>query len=279
MAATLFVVATPIGNLEDMTYRAVRVLGEVALIAAEDTRHARKLLAHYGIDRPLLSLHEHNESQRIESLLDRLEGGADVALISDAGTPLISDPGFPLVRAARQRGITVSPVPGPSSVTAALSAAGLPTDRFVFEGFLPAKPAGRRKRLEALAGEPRTLVLLESAHRIRHALADLVTVFGAQREAVLARELTKRFETIRADLLGSLQAWLEQDPNQCKGEFVVLLAGAPMPAATDGDEVERVLSVLLAQLPVSQAAALAAELTGAPRNRLYRRALALSGAR
>lgn len=277
MTATLFVVATPIGNLEDMTYRAVRVLREADLIAAEDTRHARKLLDHYGIDRPLLSLHEHNEEQRVEQLLGRLERGETVALISDAGTPLISDPGFQLVRAARRRDAVVSPVPGASSVTAALSVAGLPTDRFVYEGFLPAKPAGRRRRLEALRTETRTLVLLESSHRIRQALADLVTVFGEDREAALARELTKRFETVRTAALGDLAEWLQVDANQCKGEFVIVVAGAPAEVNRAEDaEVDRILALLAAELPVKQAAGLAAGITGAPRNRLYQRAIELT---
>ncbi|MBA1146110.1 16S rRNA (cytidine(1402)-2'-O)-methyltransferase [Ectothiorhodospiraceae bacterium WFHF3C12] len=277
MAATLYVVATPIGNLEDMTYRAVRILREVDLVAVEDTRHARKLLEHYGIDRPLLSLHEHNEAQRLEPVLSRLEGGASIAVISDAGTPLISDPGFQLVREARRRGIAVSPVPGASAITAALSVAGLPTDRFVYEGFLPAKPAARRRRLEQLVTEPRTLVLLESSHRIRQALADLVGVFGEAREAVLARELTKRFETLANAGLGELEDWLRTDPNQCKGEFVILVGGAPASERrADEAEVDRILALLVASLPVKQAAALASGITGEPRNRLYKRALELA---
>lgn len=277
MAATLYVVATPIGNLEDMTYRAVRILREVDLVAVEDTRHARKLLEHYGIDRPLLSLHEHNEAQRLEPVLSRLEGGASIAVISDAGTPLISDPGFQLVREARRRGIAVSPVPGASAITAALSVAGLPTDRFVYEGFLPAKPAARRRRLEQLVTEPRTLVLLESSHRIRQALADLVGVFGEAREAVLARELTKRFETLANAGLSELEDWLRTDPNQCKGEFVILVGGAPASERrADEAEVDRILALLVASLPVKQAAALASGITGEPRNRLYKRALELA---
>lgn len=278
MVATLYVLATPIGNLEDMTFRGVRVLKEVDLIAVEDTRHARKLLAHYGIDRPLLSLHEHNEEQRIGRILERLEAGGAVALISDAGTPLISDPGFPLVREARRRGLTVSPVPGASSITAALSVAGLPTDRFVYEGFLPAKPAGRRKRLETLKDEPRSLVVLESSHRIRQALADLAAVLGSDREVTLARELTKHYETVRLAPLGELVAWLDRDPDQCRGEFVLVIAGAPVSTGdADSDEVDRVLGVLAAELPVKQAAAMAARLTGHPRNALYQRALELAG--
>jgi len=278
MTATLYIVATPIGNLEDMTHRAVRVLGEVDRIAVEDTRHARKLLAHYGIERPLLSLHEHNEEQRVDTLLAQVEAGGSVALISDAGTPLISDPGYRLVREARRRGLNVSPIPGPSSIAAALSVAGLPTDRFVFEGFLPAKPAARRKRLEVLRDEPRTLVVLESSHRILAALSDLVSVLGGEREAALARELTKRYETVRMADLAALQAWLEAEPDQCRGEFVLVVGGAPEPLPDDDAEAEtdRILATLVAELPVKQAAVLASRLTGYPRNALYQRALELA---
>lgn len=277
MTATLYILATPIGNLEDISYRAVRVLQSVDRIAVEDTRHARKLLDHYGIDRPLVSLHEHNELQRLEPLLARLERGESLALISDAGTPLISDPGFPLVREARRRGINVSPVPGASSITAALSVAGLPTDRFVYEGFLPAKPSARRKRLEALRGDTRTLVVLESSHRIEAALADLVSVFGGARECALARELTKHFETVRTGPLELLASCLADEPDQRKGEFVLVIAGAaPETTEAEAAETERMLAVLVSELPVKQAAGLVARLTGEPRNALYQRALELA---
>ena len=224
--AGLYVVATPIGNLQDISLRALRVLGEVDCIAAEDTRHSARLLQHYDLRTPLVALHEHNEERATPALLARIAAGESVALVSDAGTPLISDPGYRLVVAAREQGLPVFVVPGPSAVTAALSVAGLPSDRFVFEGFLPAKAAARRNRLQQLAGETRTLVLFESSHRIEAAVADLAAVFGAQRRAVLCRELTKQFETVHGDELGRLGEWLAADPNQRKGEFVVLVAGA-----------------------------------------------------
>jgi 16S rRNA (cytidine1402-2'-O)-methyltransferase len=271
----LYVVATPIGNRADITQRALQVLGAVARVLAEDTRHSGALLRALGIPTPLLSVHEHNEQAQVDGLLARLRAGEDLALISDAGTPLISDPGYRLVRAARQAGVTVVPVPGPSALIAALSVAGLPTDRFVFEGFLPAKSAGRRARLQALAVEPRTLVFYEASHRIQECLADLAAVFGAEREAVIARELTKTFEQVQSGTLAELGAWLAADPNRLRGEFVVLVAGAVEPAETDiGPEAQRVLAILLRELPVKQAAALAAEITGARRNALYQLALA-----
>lgn len=278
-AGVLYIVATPIGNLDDITRRAIQILGEVDLIAAEDTRHSLKLLQNFGLRAPLLSLHEHNEEQQLERVLQALDAGQSVALISDAGTPLVSDPGFRLVREARRRDVLVRPIPGPSSVIAALSVAGLPTDRFVFEGFLPAKPAARRERLRALRDEPRTLVFFESTHRIVEAVADMAGAFGAGREAVVARELTKTFETVHGAPLGELQAWLVADANQQRGEFVVLVAGAPRSEiGADEAEAQRVLGVLLAELPVKQAAKLAAELTGLPRNRMYALALDLDKA-
>lgn len=269
---TLYIVATPIGNLEDMSARARRVLGEVDLIAAEDTRHSGKLLQHFGITTPLLSLHEHNETQRVQRLLEELRSGRSVALISDAGTPLISDPGYELVRAAHAAGITVSPVPGPSALTAALSAAGLPTDRFVFEGFLPARGAARRARLEALAGEPRTLVFYESVHRLADSLDDMRSVLGAARHAVLAREISKLHEAFHAGTLQDLAGWARTKAFPGRGEFVLLVAGAEA-SRRDESEILRVLDILLAELPVRQAAALAAKLTGEKKNRLYQLAL------
>lgn len=272
----LYIVATPIGNLDDITQRALRLLGEADLVAAEDTRHSMKLLQHFGIRAQLVSLHEHNEERHMEKVLAPLAEGKTVALISDAGTPLISDPGFRLVREARRRGFSVRPVPGASSVIAALSVAGLPTDRFAFEGFLPAKAAARRERLSGLREDVRTLVFLESPHRILDTVDDLTTVFGPEREAVVARELTKTFETVHGAPLGELREWLREDPNQQRGEFVLLVAGASASAAEPEQvEAERVLEVLLAELPVKQAAKLAAELTGLPRNRLYSLALEL----
>ena len=268
-AGTLHVVATPIGNLGDLSPRALEVLRAVAAVCAEDTRHTRRLLAHFGIERPLLAVHEHNEDDVAGKLVERLLAGESLALVSDAGTPLVSDPGFRLVRAARAAGIAVSPVPGACAFVAALSVAGLASDRFVFEGFLPAKAAARRERLASLAGETRTLVFYESAHRIEDALADCVVVFGAERPAVLARELTKLFETVLDGTLGELQAKVQADPDQRKGEFVLLVQGAGEDAEAKVAEGRRLYAKLCEHLKPSQAAKLAAELSGAPRKALY----------
>lgn len=274
----LYVVATPIGNLADISARAREVLAAVEVVAAEDTRHSGTLLSHLGIRTPLISLHDHNEAQRAPLLVARLQAGESVALISDAGTPLISDPGFDLVRAARAAGIVVTPVPGASALVAALSVSGLPTDRFVFEGFLPAKQVARRERLAALAAEPRTLVFYESVHRLQESLADMAAAFGAERRAVLARELTKLHEGVHDAPLQELLEWAGSDPAAAKGEVVLMVAGAAVAegAALDA-EAERVLKLLLAELPVKQAAALAAGITGLNKNPLYERALELSG--
>jgi 16S rRNA (cytidine1402-2'-O)-methyltransferase len=275
---TLYIVATPIGNLEDISHRALQVLAAVDRIAAEDTRHSQRLLGHYGIRTPLLALHEHNERQKVDGLLAELEQGLSLALISDAGTPLISDPGFPLVRGARARGIRVVPVPGCNAAICALSAAGLPTDRFVFEGFLPAREGQRENRLRELAEEPRSLVFYESSHRILDSLASMAAVFGASRRAVVARELTKTFETIRDGTLAELLDWMRADAQQQKGEFVVVVEGAPARDAEALDAAtERVLATLLEELSVKQSAALAARLTGVAKKRLYERALELRG--
>ena len=268
-AGTLWVVATPIGNLEDLSRRAQRVLREVALIAAEDTRHSKQLLAAFGIGTPLTAVHEHNEREAIGPLLEKLRIGQDVALISDAGTPLISDPGFRLVRAARDSGIGVGVVPGPSAAIAALSIAGLPSDRFVFEGFLPAKAAARRARLRELQREPRTLVFYESAHRVRDCCGDLRDIFGAQREARLLRELTKLHETVLGETLEAICAQLEEDANQCRGEFVLVIAGADEQIDDKVAEGHRVYALLREELPPAQAAKLAAAISGAPRRALY----------
>jgi len=271
----LYVVATPIGNLEDLSPRAVRVLREVDLVAAEDTRHTRALLSHFGVSTALMALHDHNERRVLEGLLGRLAQGDSVALVSDAGTPLISDPGFPLVRAARERGVRVCPVPGPSALLCALSAAGLPTDRFVFEGFLPRTADKRRARLEELAAESRTLVFYESSHRVLATLRDLAGQFGPGRPAVLARELTKLHETLVLASLGELEALVETDEDQRRGEIVLVVGGAeavdPVSRAAD---VRRVLRVLAEELPLRQACALAARITGESKNDLYRLALA-----
>ncbi|MFC4819443.1 16S rRNA (cytidine(1402)-2'-O)-methyltransferase [Dokdonella ginsengisoli] len=266
----LWIVATPIGNLDDLSPRARQTLREVGLIAAEDTRHSAPLLAQAGTQPRVLALHEHNEHEQAARIVEHLRGGGDAALISDAGTPLVSDPGYRLVRAARAAGCEVSPVPGPCAAIAALSVAGLPSDRFVFEGFLPAKAAARRERLQALAAETRTLIFYESSHRIVESLADLRGAFGDAREAVLARELTKLFETVIAAPLGELAARVEADANQQRGEFVVLVAGA---SGEDADaqlaEGRRVFALLREELPPARAAKLAAAITGAPRKRLY----------
>ena len=277
-AGTLYVVATPIGNLEDMTPRAIRILSEVDLIAAEDTRHSGKLLKHFGIEAKTEALHEHNERSQVPRLIDILQAGKSIAFITDAGTPLVSDPGFHLVRSARQAGLTVIPVPGACAAIAALSAAGLPSDRFVFEGFPPAKSAARRAVFEKLHEEARTLIFYESPHRILESLKEMTEIFGPEREAVLARELTKQFETVRSGTLTELSEWVNRDPHQQLGEFVILIHGVPRAEREAVDEdAERVLRILLEELPVSQAAALAAKITGLKKNRLYEYELNLKG--
>ncbi|QDH70964.1 16S rRNA (cytidine(1402)-2'-O)-methyltransferase [Marilutibacter alkalisoli] len=269
MSATLYIVATPIGHLGDMSPRALDTLRGAAAVCAEDTRHTRQLLAHFGIERPLLALHQHNEDAQVAQLVQRLLAGESLALVSDAGTPLVSDPGFRLVRAARAAGIPVSPVPGACAAIAALSVAGLASDRFAFEGFLPAKAGARRERLARLASEPRTLIFYESAHRIEESLADMVTAFGTDRPAVLARELTKLFETVLDGSLGELRERVAADPNQRKGEFVLIVEGAGDDADAKIIEGRRLYAKLAEHLPPSTAAKLAAELSGAPRKALY----------
>jgi 16S rRNA (cytidine1402-2'-O)-methyltransferase len=269
VAGTLYVVATPIGNLADLSARAREVLGTVAAICAEDTRHTRSLLAAHGLERPLLALHEHNEAEQAWKLVERLRAGESLALVSDAGTPLVSDPGYRHVREARAAGIAVSPIPGACAAIAALSVAGIPSDRFCFEGFLPAKSSARRERLAALAREPRTLVFYESSHRIEESLADLAEVFGPAREAVLARELTKLFETVLGDSLESLLQQVRADENQRKGEFVLVVRGAEDDGSAALLEGRRLYAKLKESLPPSKAAKLAAELSGAPRKALY----------
>jgi 16S rRNA (cytidine1402-2'-O)-methyltransferase len=268
-AGTLFIVATPIGNLADLSPRALETLRAVSTVCAEDTRHTRQLLAHFGIDRPLLALHEHNEETVAARVVERIAAGESLALVSDAGTPLVSDPGFRLVRAARAAGLRVSPVPGACAAIAALSVAGLPSDRFAFEGFLPAKSAARRERLSRLASETHTLVFYESSHRIDESLADMRATFGDAREAVIARELTKLFETVSGGTLAELHAAVQADPNQRKGEFVVMVHGAGDDADARLVEGQRICAMLGQHLPPSTAARLAAEISGAPRKALY----------
>lgn len=274
-AGTLYVVATPIGNLEDISARALRVLSGVALIAAEDTRHSARLLQHFGIATPLAACHEHNERDEGDRFIKRLLAGEDVALISDAGTPLISDPGYHLVRQARAAGIKVAPLPGACALVAALCAAGLPSDRFIFEGFLPAKQVARRTRLEHLREEPRTLIFYEAPHRILDSLSDMEEVFGADRPAVLGRELTKAFETLKGLPLAELRAWVASDSNQQRGECVLVVGGWQAPQGEEAVDANtlRVLRLLLAELPVKRAAAVAAEITGVRKNVLYQLAL------
>lgn len=276
-AGHLYVVATPIGNLDDISPRAVDVLKSVDLVLAEDTRHSARLLSRFGIDSKVRAFHEHNERQLSESVITSLAEGRDAALISDAGTPLISDPGFHLVRLAHERGVRVIPIPGPSAVVAALSAAGLPTDRFLFEGFLPSRREARRRRLEDLAGVTHTLVILESTHRVAATLEDLAEIFGADRPGAVAKELTKVHETVRTDRLAALNAWLGEQPDRQKGEFVIVVAGAPEADAGAPEAHRALLEALLEELPLKTAVRLAARLSGASKNRLYALALELNG--
>lgn len=274
-AGSLYVVATPIGNLDDISARALKILREVALIAAEDTRHSARLMQHFGISTPLAACHEHNERDEGSRFITRLLAGDNVALISDAGTPLISDPGYHLVRQARAAGIAVVPVPGACALIAALSAAGLPSDRFIFEGFLPAKSVGRKARLQAVKEEPRTLIFYEAPHRILECLQDMEEVFGGERQALLAREITKAFETLKGLPLTELREFVESDSNQQRGECVVLVAGWTAPESEDAvsSEAMRVLNLLLEEMPLKRAAALAAQITGERKNVLYQVAL------
>jgi 16S rRNA (cytidine1402-2'-O)-methyltransferase len=267
-AGILYVVATPIGNLADLSARAAAVLENVDLVAAEDTRRAGKLLQHLGLDKKLNSLHEHNEALETPKLLAELATGRKIALISDAGTPLISDPGLHLVARAKDAGITVVSVPGPSAVTAALSVAGLATDRFVFEGFLPRRAGQRRRRLEQLAAEPRTMVFFEAVHRIEAAMTDLVASFGAERKATLARELTKLHEQVVTGSLAQLTAMLGSDV-PLLGEFVVVVAGAPTEIQADDSETLRIYKLLSDELPPDRAVALCAKICGRSRNQVY----------
>ena len=280
-AGTLFVVATPIGNLRDLTPRAADVLRDADVLLAEDTRHTQQLLNACGVTRPggsIESLHEHNERERVAGLVERLRGGVSMALVSDAGTPLMSDPGALLVEEAARAGVAIVAVPGPCAAIAALSIAALPSQRFAFEGFLPAKPAARRRALEALGGETRTLVFYEAPHRVAASLADMVAAFGEGREAAVAREITKKFETVHRGTLGVLAQRATTDPDMTRGEIVVVVSGAEArdETAADAAAASAVLRALLEELPVSQAARLAARITGRGRNELYELALAIA---
>ena len=268
-------VATPIGNLGDLSPRAREVLASVAVIAAEDTRHTRQLLDSFGIDRPLTSLHEHNEGTKSATLIERIVQGDSLAIVSDAGTPLISDPGFDLVAAARARGVAVVAIPGPCAAIAALSIAGLPTDRFAFEGFLAAKSSARRAQLQSLSSETRSLVFYEAPHRLRETLDDLAAVFGAERQATVSRELTKRFETTYAGSLAELAALASQDENMSRGEIVIVVAGAPVESNALALDAQQLLRALLEELSPAQAAKIAAKLTGLKRSELYESAVKL----
>lgn len=266
----LYIVATPIGNLQDISQRARDTLAHVDLIAAEDTRHSGLLLSHYGIKKPLFALHDHNEQQKAELLAGRLLNGENIALISDAGTPLISDPGFHLVRHCRQTGIKIIPIPGACAAITALCAAGIASDRFCFEGFLPAKSKARRDKFEALKNEDRTLIFYESTHRILDSLQDMQTVWGGERYLVLARELTKTWETIHGDTLENLLTWLQQDSNRTKGEMVLVVEGQSAVEESEfSADAIKALELISQELPLKKAAAIVAELYGYKKNGLY----------
>ncbi len=275
--SALYVVPTPLGNLQDMSLRAVEVLKAVPWVAAEDTRHSQPLLRHFGSGARLLPAHQHNEEQAAQGVIDKLAAGEAVALVSDAGTPAVSDPGARIVARVREAGFKVVPLPGACAAVTALSASGLMAPHFLFYGFLPAKAGQRQKELEALAALPYTLVFYEAPHRVLESVEALAAAFGPERTIVFARELTKLFETIHACPLGEALEWLQADANRQRGEFVLLVEGAPEDA--DDGAGERVLKLLLAEgLPVKQCAKLAAEITGASKNELYQKALALKAA-
>lgn len=273
--ATLYVVATPIGNLGDITLRALEVLKSVDAVAAEDTRVSGRLLAHYGIDKRLIAVHEHNEKRASGQVLGLLAAGQSLAYVCDAGTPAISDPGALLVGAARAAGFPVVPVPGPNAAIAALSASGVVGPHFLFYGFLPERASARRRALAPLAALPYALVFYEAPHRIEECLADLRAAFGDERRVVLARELTKLFETLHECTLAEAQDWLAADANRRKGEFVLVVEGAQPRTGPDGDAARRTLAALLAELPLRQAVDLAARITGGKRNELYKQALTM----
>ena len=271
---TLYIVATPIGNLGDITARAKQTLAEGDLIACEDTRHTKALLSHLGVSTRMLSVHEHNERERVSTIAEKLNEGMSVALVSDAGTPLISDPGYHLVHELSEAGHEIVPVPGASAVIAALSASGLPSDRFIFEGFLPAKSQARKKALAQYTNETRTVIFYESTHRIVPSIEDAIAQLGAERQGCIARELTKRYETIKRGTLAELKAYLLEKAEHQKGEFVFMLAGAEQAMSQDDAEADRMVDKIAEYLPLSKATALAAELTGQKKKPLYQRAIA-----
>ena len=272
--AVLYIVATPIGNLADISERAVEVLSKVDLIACEDTRHSKALLTHLGINNKLLAVHEHNEQSRIELIINKLDEGQSIALISDAGTPLISDPGYLLVRTLKSKGYQVSPIPGASAVITALSASGLATDKFTFEGFLSAKKTARVKQLTALKQDPRTMVFYESPHRIVATVDDCIEVMGANRMAAIARELTKKFETIISGSLTDIKDYLVTESHHTKGEFVLMIEGQSAKVNMSEQQSDQVVEVLAKYLPLAKAAAATAEITGEKKKQIYQRVLA-----
>lgn len=276
LTGILYIVATPIGNLQDITQRALETFAQVDLIAAEDTRHSGLLLSHYGIKKPFFALHDHNEQEKAHILVEKLKQGSNIALISDAGTPLISDPGFHLVRQCREENIRVVPLPGACAAITALCASGIASDRFCFEGFLPAKSKARKDKLENIAEEDRTLIFYESTHRILDTLEDMQAVLGEERYIVLAREITKTWETIAGDTVKNLREWLLEDPNRTKGEMVLIVEGKPK--SDNNDEISpqavKALELIAEELPLKKAAAIVAELYGYKKNALYQFGLA-----
>ncbi|AXP41723.1 TPA: 16S rRNA (cytidine(1402)-2'-O)-methyltransferase [Haemophilus influenzae] len=276
LTGILYIVATPIGNLQDITQRALETFAQVDLIAAEDTRHSGLLLSHYGIKKPFFALHDHNEQEKAHILVEKLKQGSNIALISDAGTPLISDPGFHLVRQCREAGIRIVPLPGACAAITALCASGIASDRFCFEGFLPAKSKARKDKLENIAEEDRTLIFYESTHRILDTLEDMQAVLGEERYIVLAREMTKTWETITGNTIKNLCEWLLEDPNRTKGEMVLIVEGKPK--SDNNDEISpqavKALELIAEELPLKKAAAIVAELYGYKKNALYQFGLA-----
>ena len=276
LTGILYIVATPIGNLQDITHRALDTFAQVDLIAAEDTRHSGLLLSHYGIKKPFFALHDHNEQEKAHILVEKLKQGSNIALISDAGTPLISDPGFHLVRQCREAGIRVVPLPGACAAITALCASGIASDRFCFEGFLPAKSKARKDKLENIAEEDRTLIFYESTHRILDTLEDMQSVLGEERYIVLAREITKTWETITGNMIKNLREWLLEDPNRTKGEMVLIVEGKPKSDNNDkiSSQAVKALELIAEELPLKKAAAIVAELYGYKKNALYQFGLA-----